>query len=1004
MKKKRIITSLLLGLGLVSGLAACGGNTPKPETTPTAETPATPTPAATSNVPSTNTATPSSVPSEASTTTSSEITELDSYKIQAISKLDEIFNPVIAKITNDDLKAKVQEFYDTEKAYINDITDLETAKAAANKVVADTATFAKDVLLPFAIEKVNAIVNPLINQITNTELKTKVQTFYDAEMDKLEAVESLNDVVDLFKEVVDDTKAFIVSEIEKILIPLKNQALQELNTYLNTLLGKIPYDSVKTSLQTFYNTETAKLEAVNTLEGVEPCVLEIKSDLQSYAITEIVKAAKSNLETLINTLLSKLPDGDLKTSLQAFSTTELAYINGINDLDSASAVATKIASDGATYAKNTLKPIALTKLEAIIRPLINEVSDADLKASMEAYFDVQLDELSDINSLEDLVTAYNAIETNTKKFIKDELEKALIDLKNKALQELNTYVNTLIEKIPYNSVKTSLQTFYNTETAKLEAVKTLEGFAPCVAEIKSDLEAYVLTESKKVAIALLDELVDEGLDKLPNETLKNDLSNFADEEIDKLEAITKLEDVTTTLSTVLEETTAHIKGLLAGIVKGYFTKLTAIETATAYDYLPAAMAPSYKANNVTEAEINYDFTSFTNVSAIMKAGYGEQWQMVIENIEQSVTMAKVFNLAQTALNAAGEAVIILIENSYADEMSFNLEDEKYEGYFEFKNSNLIFNVKVLESVDFPVVGTVQPFVKMSYDIVNDIKSMFISLGDNYKIRYVISDNNYVMATTYGVNILGQSGSRTSYLSVYKNGTKTVGQIYEFTTLNESDKISACADFYVENGYVSVVGNKASGMTGFTGYISELYKANEGRLLGYEVKEEKEILGVKGTYNTLWFNLWDISGINTIKVTDKTDGNASSRSTVDVYLNDSTTLFSPTYNKKLVKTSRKYDIEYRSRFYYTEDTENKTFVAHEVLVPMMFIQEDNNIDSNFTSYPSDMLKDNGIDSSVTMSQADLTKLLNDYDNLIPIFEENKESMSSSDIISFLAQDE
>ena len=71
---------------------------------------------------------------------------------------------------------------------------------------------------------------------------------------------------------------------------------------------------------------------------------------------------------------------------------------------------------------------------------------------------------------------------------------------------------------------------------------------------------------------------------------------------------------------------------------------------------------------------------------------------------------------------------------------------------------------------------------------------------------------------------------------------------------------------------------------------------------------------------------------------------------------------------------------------------------------MFIQEDNNIDSNFTSYPSDMLKDNGIDSSVTMSQADLTKLLYDYDNLIPIFEENKESINSSDIISILAQDE
>ncbi len=39
--------------------------------------------------------------------------------------------------------------------------------------------------------------------------------------------------------------------------------------------------------------------------------------------------------------------------------------------------------------------------------------------------------------------------------------------------------------------------------------------------------------------------------------------------------------------------------------------------------------------------------------------------MIVENIDQSVAMAKVFNVAQTVLNAAGNAVDIYITNSYA---------------------------------------------------------------------------------------------------------------------------------------------------------------------------------------------------------------------------------------------------------------------------------------------------------------------------------------------------
>jgi len=796
-----------------------------------------------------------------------ESTELATNKSAAITKLDELINPVIAKITNDELKAAIQTYYDTEKQYINGITDVDTAKAALNKVVEDTKTFAVTTLKPLAVTKLNAIINPLIAAIPNDTLKASVQTFYNTEMAKVDAIETLDNVATTYKEILDDTKDYIKTETAKVVVALKNKALEELDKYVEALIAKITNESLKTDLQAQYVEEKKLLAAVDTIEGVPTCIETIKSDLLDFAVQETIKLA---------------------------------------------------------------------------------------------------------------------------------------------IAALDPYVNALIDKIPYDTVKTDTQAEYAKEKKTLEAVTKLDDIPTCVEKIKKDLADFAVAETIKVAVAALDDVIDAGLAKLPNQKLKSDLEGFENDEIEKLEAVTKVEDVPTTLTTVLQETEAYIKSLLASVVKDYLTKLTKIETATAYDYLPEAMAPSYEPNKVTDASsINYDFTTFTNVSAIQKAGYGEQWQMVVENINQSITMAKVFNVAQTALNAATQAVNAYIENSYAEEMEKELSGDGYTGKFAFKDDQLMVNINITTSITVPGVGTVKPVVKMVYDLSSETKSMFISLGDAYKVKYLVSNDAYEMATTYGVTIAGVSGSRTSYLSVVNNETKTIGHIYEYTTINGSDKISACADFYVENDYVSVVGNKASGLAGFDGYVTELYKASEGRLLGYEVKEEKTInvplIGkITGTYNTLWFNLWDISGITSIKVTDKTDENPSSRSTVDVYLNGSNKLLYPKYNTKFSReTSRKFDIELRSRFYYTYDSENKTYVAHEVKVPMMFIQEDNDNDTNFTDYPSDMEKAYGIESSVTMDQADLNKVLADYDTLIEIFIKNKK-MTSDDIKEYLAQ--
>lgn len=709
------------------------------------------------------------------------------------------------------------------------------------------------------------------------------------------------------------------------------------------------------------------------------------------------RQARSKLDEIITPVLAKLPDGDLKMLVQEYYESEKLYIEQILDNEEAKEAVSKVIADTKEFAIAKFKPLLINKVEDNVNPLIEAITYVPLKDATKDFFIKEMIKIDNADNLEALSACFNEIIDDTKTFIVNETEKILVVLKNKALEELEPYVQALIEKIPYNDVKDSLSTFYTAETAKLAAVTAIDEVDDCIVEIKQDLEDYALSEAKKYAVNKLKEIVNQGLEKIPNQELKADLSAFAEIEFKKINDVEKLTDVVPTLEEVTSETKEYIKTLLVSTMKEYVKKLTQIETTTAYDYLPLSMQPNYKANLIKVNDVNYDFTSFVNVNDINKAGFGEQWQMVIENINQSVLMAKVFNVAQTALTAATNALDIYITNSYNDTMNYQTKGSNYKLAFSFENSMLIFNVEVTEIVNLPIIGNVYPKIKMRYNLDENKKEMYISLGDSYKLYYGISDDSYEMATTYGITVAGKTGSRASILTINTSDGKTVGHISEFTSLENEDKIKACADFYIENGYCSVIGNKASGMIGFTGYINELYLVSNGYLLGYEVKEELEVAGVKGTYNTIWFNIWDFDGISSLKVIEKTNDNKSSKSTVNVYLNGNTKLLVPTYNTKLtVKTSRKYDIEYRSRFYYSYDAENDKYIATEVQIPMMFIQEGENLES----FTKDFKHENDMTINVSLQQQYLDKIISDYHSYVNSFASNKELYSSNDIVDML----
>ena len=144
-------------------------------------------------------------------------------------------------------------------------------------------------------------------------------------------------------------------------------------------------------------------------------------------------------------------------------------------------------------------------------------------------------------TLAEVSDTFKEILNDTKALIRTKTEKVIIALKNKALEELDPYVRAWIVKIPYDTLKTDTQAFYN--------------------------------EEKKIAIAKLQEVVDAGIAKIPNPEFKEDLTEFSKTEIAKLNAVTAIEDVPTTLTTVITETEAHIQGLLVHKVKEYVARL-----------------------------------------------------------------------------------------------------------------------------------------------------------------------------------------------------------------------------------------------------------------------------------------------------------------------------------------------------------------------------------------------------------------------------------------------
>ena len=411
-------------------------------------------------------------------------------------------------------------------------------------------------------------------------------------------------------------------------------------------------------------------------------------------------------------------------------------------------------------------------------------------------------------------------------------------------------------------------------------------------------------------------------------------------------------------------------------VKEMLSALLSSYELTPYGYIPESMRVDFSSNLVSADDIITDYSTSQNISDI-RCGYGEQWHMVLDNLEQTKLFFNILSVIETLSTAS-----ITSFNNYFDA---NPQDTAHHEFASgIYNITIDFDGKVLYyaldyTADIPAFGNQTVQIVLSMSVESGEKTVRIQVGDANALKYTILDNSYTFSIKYLC-------VRRAMFSVSKDASGNVsGNIYEFITAS-SVEIASAADFYITEDYVSVVGNKADGMLGFTGYINELYCVDDGSLIGYEVQETLGNL----VYNTLWFNLDDIAGISSIRhaIVDEKDV---------FFINGSIDKWE---TKKVggisgKMLSRRFDIEFRTQYVYSYDAGEDKYVERKICVPMIFVQEE-----NLDTFVADVKATNDVNISVNMSTTDIGKILDDYVKLIPEFIKHKETVTPNVIIAYI----
>ena len=399
-----------------------------------------------------------------------------------------------------------------------------------------------------------------------------------------------------------------------------------------------------------------------------------------------------------------------------------------------------------------------------------------------------------------------------------------------------------------------------------------------------------------------------------------------------------------------------------------------------WNFLPDAFAPEKMA--YTDMPLSgADFAANTNVSLIASRPIGRQLNVLYDGLAAADTALKAANVIFTA----GETIISIYQN-FIDE---NPDDfDSFTGETEIAGVKL----KLRITLDGDRVTLLAGNGTVSVELVSDRSASAefrnegrIQISDGIALKYQMSDSALKMAVQFtmsGIGVLQQ-------IEFAREDNMVRGSLYEFYGAEEAS-VKTTALLCSDENVTAIFSDKRENTDMPIDAYAELYNSKTGEMLGGEVTETL----ANTEYNTLWFNLGDVAGLTSVRVTDEEnpDNHLNANS---VYVNGAATPFVPEFNTVvLVKTSRHYDIEMKTVWYYVAVTEQgeTAYEKREATIPMLFVQREN------ADYFSSEVCDNNENIATAALPSALSAITDMFDEYSPTYLTMKENVTFPEIVA------
>lgn len=387
-----------------------------------------------------------------------------------------------------------------------------------------------------------------------------------------------------------------------------------------------------------------------------------------------------------------------------------------------------------------------------------------------------------------------------------------------------------------------------------------------------------------------------------------------------------------------------------------------------WEFLPE----SFALENKVYSGANIDFANnYVNVNNIPKMGVGKQMNVVYStllDVEKALSNLRIFYASMNT-----------VVNLYQDFINSN--PDNYANY-EAELGDFTFQI-LLNDKDYKMtINYKSVIIELMYTKVNKQCAGRIQLTNSNVIKYEMLDNSL----TIGVSILNKAMTKLHFERDSQNLVE--GYVYEFYG-TETKNIKTSALIKVDKDYTTIISNKReTDDLVIEGYM-EVYDNKTSNLVGAQVKETVKNIN----YDTKWYNIFDITGITNIKVTDEQNSlNANT-----IYINNN---IEPIKTKavggvSLKTASRRFDIEMKDMYYYTYNTETEEYDKVKINIPMLFVQSD-----FVDSFTNDFNEKNNVTASINISTSQKEYFNAEYETCIDNYLELKENLTYSDIVNFI----